>query len=974
MAMQSVLGAQLLSVSVASGDSLDVRQFSVDERVSSLFTVSLVAVSRNENLDFDTVVGQVASFTVRHAAGERTWRGLVSHLQHVGTSGAVEGLSTYQLVLVPTLWLATQRKNYRMFQQLSEPNMVLQMLHEDWGIEADVRLTGTYKKRKYRVQYGESDFAFMRRMLEDAGISFLFEDKDGETKLVLTDAPQSSEPRPPILFRDSPAETGVPFVTDVRIAQQVRPGKYTIRDHDYRLSPKYKLAKSLTMRNVEIEEKLERYQYTPGAFLFEAEKGEGSPVADDRGKARTDEREGETLVRKRLEAKRAAAKLLTFDTSAHDLSPGVVMSLLDHPRSDLSPGKLWLITASQLTGTPSGRWTHTCEAASADAPYRSPLVTPKPKVVGVESATVVGPPGEEIHTDEFGRVRVHFHWDRESKMDDKSSCWIHVSQPWAGGSFGGTSLPRVGQEVLVDFLGGDPDRPVIVGRVYTNLQKTPYKLPENKTQSGWKSESSPGGGGFNELRFEDKKGQELVYIQAEKDLTMLVKHDEQDTVGRDRTRLVKRNESVTVGKNRTKQVVQNERVTIGLNQSISVGVNRSAQIGVIDSTVVGNTHVVMIAPPGEAGPSASSSITMTDKKIVLDTGAGATITMDHDKITIEADDIVEIFGKKRGVNVHASAPGGTANVFSGKEFTVSTEKITLTGTDVKIAGTTLKLNGSSTADLTSAGATTVSGTPVQLNGPGLFAGRVTELAPATITTGAALVVIGGASFPLPVVRLADGSLKIGDHLIVSPGTGRYADFQNRVMRDLGIMGSTPAGVERLNNINNNPGGHDVTIREYSAAEEAQFGKDNSVNSPLGGGANLGYDASGNPVPGAGSGSNIGYNPDIGLGPKGGPNEPGDSVLFHELGHAEHAAYGVDRANESTSPGPLAGYENREEWQTIDGGINKPGGSQIPGVPQSPSENQYLGERNYPLRRTDHGLGYAKPDGTQVTDISGNPVP
>src|SRR5262249_50447501 len=158
-------------------------------------------------------------------------------------------LSTYQLVLVPSLWLTTQRKNYRMFQQLSEPDIVLKMLRDDWGIDPDVRLTATYKKRKYRVQYGESDYAFIRRMLEDAGISFFFEDEGGETKLVLTDAPQSREPHGPILFREKPSELGRPYVTDVRVTQQVRPGKYTVRDHDYRLAPTYKLAKTATLHN-----------------------------------------------------------------------------------------------------------------------------------------------------------------------------------------------------------------------------------------------------------------------------------------------------------------------------------------------------------------------------------------------------------------------------------------------------------------------------------------------------------------------------------------------------------------------------------------------------------------------------------------------------------------------------------------------------------------------------------------------------
>jgi type VI secretion system secreted protein VgrG len=661
MATRSGAGERLLSVSVASNDALDVQQFAVDERISALFTISLVAVSANENINFDAVIGQKASFSLRHARGERVWRGVVNHLRHIGISGAEEGLSTYQLTIVPDLWFSSQRKNYRMFQQITEPDIVISMLKDDWSIEPDVRLTEKYKKRKYRVQYGESDYAFMRRMLEDSGISFHFEDKDGETKLVLSDAPHLNNPRAPIRFRDKPAESGAEFVTDMRIEQQVRPGKYTMRDHDYRLAPTYKLAKSASLHNVPIEERLERFQYVPGAFLFGADKGEDTPSADDRGKARTDEREGEVLARKRLEAKRGAAKVLTFDTNARDLSPGVVVSFTEHPRTELGSGKRWLVVAAQLGGTPGGRWTHTCEARSTETPYRPPLVTPKPKVNGVESATVVGPAGEEIHCDEFGRVRVHFHWDRESQMDEKSSCWIHASQPWGGAGYGGTNLPRIGQEVLVDFLGGDPDRPIIVGRVYTNVQKTPYKLPDNKTQSGWKTNSTGGGGGYNELMFEDAQGKELVNIQAQKDLKKLVKNNENVTIGNNRTKLVQANDSLTVGANRTHRVQLNEQVSVGMSQKVSVGINRATHVGAVDSTTVGDTHVVTITPPGEGGGGASSSVMLKDKKIVLSTGAGATITMEGARITLAADAILvkaknyAIVQGRGGVRVRAAS-------------------------------------------------------------------------------------------------------------------------------------------------------------------------------------------------------------------------------------------------------------------------------------------------------------------------------
>ncbi|WP_235880117.1 type VI secretion system Vgr family protein [Polyangium aurulentum] len=503
------LGGKNLDVEIGSGDKLDVRQFSIHERLSSLFQVNLVVVSDNPSIEFDDVVGQPAKLSIAAGMHDRFWSGVCNHFEQVRVEAS--GLSTYQFSIVPTLWLLTQRKNYRMFQQISEPDIVLKLLSE-WSIEPVVRLDkGTYKKRKYRVQYAESDFAFMSRMLEDAGITFYFEQEGDETKLVLSDAPQGNPKRSaPLAFMDDVSmvkNVELEFVTAVRMGQQVRPGKYTMRDHDYRKPPNYKLMSSAS-KGLAVEEKLERYQYTPGAFLFGADSGEATPSADDKGKTRSDEKEAAVLAQKRLDAKRGSARVATFETNAYDLAPGVVIEMREHPHAALAEGKTILVVETSLSGTDRGEWSQHCEVRGTDVPFRPELSTPRPKVNGVESATVVGPAGEEIHVDEFGRVRVHFHWDRESKMDDNSSCWIHVSQPWGGAGYGGTSLPRIGQEVLVDFLGGDLDRPVIVGRVYTNLQKTPYRLPENKTQSGWKSNSTNDTGGYNELMFEDAAGRE----------------------------------------------------------------------------------------------------------------------------------------------------------------------------------------------------------------------------------------------------------------------------------------------------------------------------------------------------------------------------------------------------------------------------------------------------------------------------------
>jgi type VI secretion system secreted protein VgrG len=621
-----------LSVRLASGDAFDIRDFFVHEQLSGLFQVSLLARCDNPNVDFEAAVGQQARFELRggHGGGllSRSWEGICNELEQLGT--VTEGLSTYRISIVPTLWLATQRRNYRVFQQLSEPDIALRLLAE-WEIEPELKIDRvSYRKRKYRVQYGESDYAFLCRMLEDAGIAFTFESSSGASTLVLCDAPHANRPRAAAIpFRDSPSVADRDHVTAVQVGRLVRPGRYTLRDHDFRRPPSYPLSGTASAAGASaVESRLERFHYVPGAFVFGTGEGEDTPAADDKGKARALEPEAATLAQKRLEAKRGAATRIRLSTNAHDLGPGVVFRMLDHPRADLCSEPGLLVLETSLCGGRDGDWSHQCEAQSAAVAYRPPLATPKPKALGTESATVVGPAGEEIHCDEFGRVRVHFHWDRESKMDDRSSCWIHVSQPWGGAGFGGVNLPRVGQEVLVQFLGGDPDRPVVVGRVFTNLQKVPYKLPEHKTRSGWRSSSTKATGGYNELMFEDEAGEELLQIQAERDFTKLVKHDETVTVGNDR--------SLTVGRHLTKLVNENEREVTGVNRSVVVGNNRSTEIGEADATTVGRSFSIKVS--GQGGGSGTAA-TMEQGTIVLSTGQGATLTLEGDTVTLSAGTI-----------------------------------------------------------------------------------------------------------------------------------------------------------------------------------------------------------------------------------------------------------------------------------------------------------------------------------------------
>ncbi len=715
----------LPDLSFFAGDStLDVRGFHVKDPIGALFSVELTVVSPDPDLDLDGLIGEPGRFAI---GARRAWAGVVESFEQVRAEPS--GLSTYRAHLVPRLWLLTQRRNHRIFQRLTEPDIAMRLLAE-WGIPFEPRLDrAAYKKRDYRVQYAESDFAFLSRMLEDAGITYWFEGAGDESVMVLSDAPHTGEVRRPLEFVDDP--TGVAatdYATALSVKRRLKPGRYTMRDVDHRLPATHRLLATSNQSSKAIEGALERFHYVPGAFLFEGQGGD-TPTADDKLAVRSSELEAERLVQRRLEVSRGEARVYRFRSNALDLQPGHRVSIAGHPKSELGSEQPLLITETSFAGEATGRFTIACEARASDVPYRPALSTPKPKVSGVETAVVVGSPGEEIHTDELGRVRVHFHWDRESQMNDESSCWIPVSQPWAGTGFGGMNLPRVGQEVIVDFLGGDPDRPMITGRVYTTPEPVPYKLPENKTQSGWKSSSTDHTGGYNEIMFEDRAGKELVRIQAERDLHRLVKHDEEDAVLNDRSRTVGRDESVAVGGDRTHQVTGNERIAIGQNQRTFIGVNRATQVGDTDSTIVGKTHVVMVSPPGEQGPEDSGSIFIMD---------GHKITLKADVIELIARDYIDMRGHKKGIEMQS--PAGSTS---------------LSGKDLSISCPTVAIASAGPMSLSAGGPMSIDGAPINLNGGGQKAARMGDLAPGRVAEGSPTVFIGGGPGEKSAALMAD---------------------------------------------------------------------------------------------------------------------------------------------------------------------------------------------------------------------------
>jgi type VI secretion system secreted protein VgrG len=562
----------IVELSFSSGESsLSVRKFSVNESLSGMFHVSLEARSPNDDIDLESIVGKPALFRIVSGVAwahldTRVWTGVVNEMELVRVEPA--GLSTYAISIVPHLWLLTQRQNYRIFQHTSIPDIVTKILSE-WEVRHELRIDKErYPKLELRIQYGESDHAFFSRLLEEAGITHYFEDDLLEgSKLVLSDQPHRNEVRGggPLRFVDDPSlakAAEFDYLTEIRVGNKVRPGKLTIRDFDFR-RPGFALVGESPVHNG-IEARLEQYHYVPGAFLTEGHKFTETPAADDKGIARHHHPHGHGLAHQRLEVHRATKQQVTFRTNALDLAPGVVFSTVGHSRKDLAPDKELLVNSFKIEGEVDKEWSATGSASFAALPFRPALVTKKPKVYGVQSAIVVGPAGETVHTDEFGRVRVQFHWDREGKFDENSMVWVRVSQPWAGSGYGMINLPRVGNEVLVSFVDGDPDNPMVVGRVFNGAMQVPYKLPEANMMSAWKSNSNS-----NIILYVDIPGHEGFLEQAERDRLSVVKHDQIEIIGNNATAAIRADQGTVVGGNYARGVIGEYSVISGGELSLS---------------------------------------------------------------------------------------------------------------------------------------------------------------------------------------------------------------------------------------------------------------------------------------------------------------------------------------------------------------------------------------------------------------------
>ncbi|MEO7245999.1 MAG: type VI secretion system tip protein TssI/VgrG [Rubrivivax sp.] len=567
--------APLVTLKSPFGDKLLFRSMTALEEVSRLFEFEVLAVSEDPDLAVATVLNQNA--TVSMALDPDTRR----HFSGLVTSFGIDGVDgrfyRYRLVLRPTLWLATRSSNIRIFQDKTAPEIVQAVL-ADTGVSAvRMSLSGTYPKRVYCVQYRESDFNFASRLLEDEGIFYFHEHAaSGAPTLVLADTTDAFKVPPgygTVHYREPGADTSEHAgIVDWQMRHEIQTGAVQTADFNFETPSTEIVANRKSPPAATVGQ---RYDAPIGA-----------PT-----KARA-----LALAQVRLDEQSARLTRYTAEGNDPTFGAGQRVTLANHPRDDQNAEYFVLQTQIDLeqagyeTGDAETRFLCRSVMQGAAQPFRPARLTRKPVVAGPQTAFVVGNTGKgKIQTDKYGRVKVQFHWDREGKKDDKSSCWLRVASGWAGEAWGMISLPRIGQEVVVGFLEGDPDQPLVVGRVYNAGQMPPYELPANAHISTMKSRSlgSANANKFNELRFSDELDKEYILLHAERDRLEFVEHDlkrhvmneSHETVDKNRLRHVKGNDHTVVGGNQLAKVTGDAMLKVDNNSSSKVAMKLSLQSG-----------------------------------------------------------------------------------------------------------------------------------------------------------------------------------------------------------------------------------------------------------------------------------------------------------------------------------------------------------------------------------------------------------
>jgi type VI secretion system secreted protein VgrG len=671
------------------------------EELSRVSEYQVDLLSLKNDININNILGK--NVTIKLALQDDSIRHFNGYVTRFSQGGMHGRYRRYYATVRPWLWFLSRTSDSRIFQEMSVPDIVKKVFADHPTAMVNDQLTGSYAQWTYCVQYRETDLNFVCRLMEQEGIYFFFTHGDGQHTLVMTDSYSGHEACQgdpiPFIAAEDVSRADIERIHTWTLTQEIQPGVYVHDDYDFerpnvQLQAKRAVVRQYTPSDYEI------YDY-PGEYL---QKGEGEASAA----VRIDE------FAAQFETTQATA-------NARAISVGTLFAMDKHPRDDQNREHL-IVSAtydlefSDYEAMPErGGADYSCSfvSMSSKQQFRPKRLTPKPSVQGPQTAVVVGPNGEEIYTDKYGRVKVLFHWDRvgEQTRDENTSCWVRVSQPWAGKAWGGIAIPRIGQEVIVDFLEGDPDQPIITGRVYNADQMPPYALPANMTQTGIKTRSSKGGApdNFNEIRFEDLKGEEQLFIHAEKnqdievendethwvghdrkktidnDETTHVKHDRTETVdnnetitiGSNRSENVAKDETITIGKNRTEGVGDNESINVGKDQTITIGGNKMLTIDKKESISVGDSRTDEVAKNEDVSIGKNRTIEIGEndslqvgKKLIVDAGDEITIRTGSASITMKKDGTITIKGKDITLN-----GSGKINVKASSDVVVKGSKV-----------------------------------------------------------------------------------------------------------------------------------------------------------------------------------------------------------------------------------------------------------------------------------------------------------
>ncbi|RQR54906.1 type VI secretion system tip protein VgrG [Burkholderia sp. Bp9126] len=666
------------------GDALKFHSLDGDESLGSLFEFRIEALADSHSLSLKDLLGKPVTVRIEQQDGStRYLNGIVARVSLAGRRAARH--YGYALTVRPWLWLATRRSDCRIFQNRTVPEIVQEVL-APYGFPIESRLTESYVPRDYCVQYNETDAAFVSRLMEFEGIYYWFRHAAQAHTLMLGDAMSSHAALPgyatiPFIARDRTAIADEEHVDSWLPAQEVSVGRHETSDYDY-TKPRADLSAQKVDPRGHDHDGFASFEW-PGGYR--------------------DDAPGAHTSRVRLEERQAEHERASASTDVRGVAPGWLFTLAHCPRADQN--REYLIVRCQY------RFQENAYASAADAeavvhasqllvqpsslPYRSPRDTPRPRTSGPQTATVVGPPGEEIWTDQYGRVKLQFRWDRYGQSNQDSSCWVRVSSPWAGGGFGGVQIPRVGDEVVVDFLNGDPDQPIVTGRVYNGERMPPWGLPGSATQSGLLSRSSPGGTTehANALRFEDKKGAEQLWMHAERnfdaetelDHSLSIGNDHTHTVGNDETMQVKnnrqrnvgQNETVTIGQHRVAQIGGNETHGVSGNRTRSVGQNETVTVGANRDATIGGTHKETVAQGKTETIGAAKTLTV---------GQLYHTTSQDMKTTVVATHTEEIGARTSTIsNAHVLTVGGEHSVTVGANHTTNVQRQMLVNAGDRLA-------------------------------------------------------------------------------------------------------------------------------------------------------------------------------------------------------------------------------------------------------------------------------------------------